>query len=161
MKLDDLDYQIIESLFNGGSQLSSDELARQLAVSPRTVRDRITKLRKNGVIEFTIRVNWPQLGFVSIADIFVQAHPARVYEIAEELARAPEVVYAAVTTGGQDVSLQVMTRSTDELQAFIQQKIAPLPGIIRVNTFPIFRVYKTGYASLPVRPRIHLSQQAH
>ena len=159
MKLDDLDRQIIEALFNGGSLISSDDLARQLSASPRTVRDRITKLRKNGVIEFSIRVNWPKLGYDSIADIFVQAHPARVYEIAEELARAPEVVYASVTTGGQDVSLQVMTRSTDELQAFIQQKIAPLPGIIRVNTFPIFRVYKAGYSALPVRTRIHLTQQ--
>jgi Lrp/AsnC family transcriptional regulator for asnA, asnC and gidA len=139
--LDRIDQQIIRQL-RDDSSISSERLAKLLFVSARTVRSRIERLRDAGIIELTVRVNRERAGYPATADIVAQVEANRVHEIADRIAEFPEVGYVAITTGSQDISIQVYARSTDDIHRFVVERLAPLPGIIRTNTFVLFKIIK-------------------
>ena len=139
--LDQIDRQIIRHL-RDDSSMSSERLAQMLYVSARTVRSRIERMRDSGLIDLTVRVNREKAGYPATADIVAQVEANRVHELADRIAEFPEVGYVAITTGSQDISIQVYARSTDDIHRFVIEKLAPLPGIIRTNTFVLFKIVK-------------------
>lgn len=139
--LDQIDRQIIRCL-RDDSSVSSEKLAAQLYVSSRTVRSRIERMRDLGIIEFSIKVNRQKAGYPATADIVAQVEANHVHEIADRIAEFPEVGYVAITTGSQDISIQVYAPSTDDIHRFVVERLAPLPGIIRTNTFVLFKIVK-------------------
>ncbi len=141
--IDQVDRQIIQILRRDAS-ISSQEIARALYMSPRTIRLRIEKMRAAGVFNFTICLDREKVGYPAAADIVAQVEARRLHEIAERVAEFPEVGYVAITTGSHDLSIQVYAASTDEIHRFAMEKLAPLPGIIRFTTFVLFRVVKQG-----------------
>jgi DNA-binding Lrp family transcriptional regulator len=141
---DPIDLQIL-SLLLQDSSLSSGRIAKQLFISPRTVRSRIERLRDAGIIKrFTIAIDREKCGYPAAADIVIQVESNRIHQIAERIAQFPEVHYVAITTGSQDISIQVYSRSTDDIHRFVVEQLAPLPGVIRVNTFVLFKIVKQG-----------------
>jgi Lrp/AsnC family leucine-responsive transcriptional regulator len=139
---DPIDLQIL-SLLRHDASLSSGQIAEQLYISARTVRSRIERLRNAGIIKrFTITIDREKCGYPAAADIVIQAESNRMQQIAEQIALFPEAHYVAVTTGSQDISIQVYGRSTDDIHRFVVEQLAPLPGVIRVNTFVLFRIVK-------------------
>jgi Lrp/AsnC family transcriptional regulator for asnA, asnC and gidA len=139
--LDQIDRQIIR-LLRHDSSVSSREIAQRLYVSPRTVRSRIERLRNAGVIEFTVRINRQRAGYPATADVVAEVEAHRVHDVAERIAQFPEVGYVSITTGSQDISIQVYGASTDDIHSFVMEKLAPLRGVIRTNTFVLFRIVK-------------------
>jgi Lrp/AsnC family leucine-responsive transcriptional regulator len=141
---DPIDLHILRLLRQDAS-LSSGQIARQLYISARTVRARIERLRDTGIIRrFTIDLDRERCGYPATADIVIQAEANRVHQVAERIAQFPEAHYVAVTTGSQDISIQVYGRSTDDIHRFVIEKLAPLPGVIRMNTFVLFKIVKQG-----------------
>lgn len=139
---DSTDLQIM-ALLRQDASLSSGRIAKELHVSPRTVRARIERLRDSGIIKkFTITIDREKCGYPATADIVIQAEANRVHQIAERIAQFPEAHYVAVTTGSQDISIQVYGRSTDDIHRFVIEQLAPLPGVIRMNTFVLFKIVK-------------------
>jgi Lrp/AsnC family leucine-responsive transcriptional regulator len=139
---DATDLQIL-ALLREDASLSSGEIAKRLYISPRTVRSRIERLRDTGVIKrFTITIDREKCGYPATADIVIQAEANRVHEVAARIAEFPEAHYVAITTGSQDISIQVYGRSTDDIHRFIIEQLAPLPGVIRMNTFVLFKIVK-------------------
>jgi DNA-binding Lrp family transcriptional regulator len=125
--LDQIDCQIIR-LLRQDSSVSSREIAQRLYVSPRTVRSRIERLRNAGVIEFTIRINRQRAGYPATADVVAEVEAHRVHDVAERIAQFPEVGYVSITT--------------DDIHSFVMEKLAPLRGVVRTNTFVLFRIVK-------------------
>jgi Lrp/AsnC family transcriptional regulator for asnA, asnC and gidA len=139
--LDQIDRQIIR-LLRHDSSVSSREIAQRLYVSPRTVRSRIERLRNAGVIEFTVRINRQRAGYPATADVVAEVEAHRVQDVAERIAQFPEVGYVSITTGSQDISIQVYGASTDDIHNFVMEKLAPLRGVVRTNTFVLFKIVK-------------------
>jgi len=141
--LDQIDCQII-GLLRHDASVSSREIAQRLYVSPRTVRSRIERLRNAGVIEFTIRINRQRAGYPATADVVAEVEAHRVRDVAERIAQFPEVGYVSITTGSHDLSIQVYGASTDDIHSFVMEKLAPLRGVVRTNTFVLFKIVKQG-----------------
>ncbi|MFN8556702.1 MAG: Lrp/AsnC family transcriptional regulator [Dehalococcoidia bacterium] len=139
---DQIDVEIIRVL-RQDSSLSSREIAARLYLSPRTVRSRIERLRDTGIIRtFTVSIDRERCGYPATADIVAQVEAHRVQQVAERIAAFHEVSYVAITTGSQDISIQVFGHSTDDIHRFVMERLAPLPGVIRINTFVLFKVVK-------------------
>ncbi len=139
---DQIDLQILRVL-RQDSSMSSREIAAKLYLSPRTVRSRIERLRDTGVIKnFTIWIDREQIGYPATADVVAQVEAHSVHQVAERIAQFPEVGYVAITTGSQDISIQVFGHSTDDIHRFVMEKLAPLQGVIRTNTFVLFKIVK-------------------
>jgi Lrp/AsnC family transcriptional regulator for asnA, asnC and gidA len=144
---DALDLRIIR-LLQSDARLSSAEIARQLGVSERTVRHRITRLTNAQAIIPTVVVNPKVFGYQTAVDVFCEVEVHLMEQVSRALARLPEVNYVAFSTGDQDLSIQALLESTDRVYDFIQE-VARVPGVRRTRTVLVPRVIKDTYMWTP------------
>ena len=111
------------------------ELARRLGVSEGTVRRRLAKLLKGGVIRVVAVAEPERLGYHTSAFIGLQVDPAQVEEVATKLAALAETERVAITTGRYDIFIWVNLESTAALAAFLHRKIGTVEGVRRTETF--------------------------
>jgi Lrp/AsnC family transcriptional regulator for asnA, asnC and gidA len=142
LRCDSIDRDIINCLRRDGRMRSVD-IARKLGLSDRTVRYRIRRLLEQDLISFTVAVHPVDLGYTVLGDIVCEVETGRINEIADTIARLPEVGYVACGTGDQDISLQAYFASTDDLYAFVTEKLARIPGVLKTRTTILLRVVKS------------------
>lgn len=125
--VDQTDQKIVEIL-RKNSRTSNTEIARALSVSEGTIRKRISKLLKDGVIRgFTI-VPGNQ---VLVALILIKVDPEFSSEILVQLRLAYNEVYE--WSGPSDFSVILMTESLDSINANVD-KIREMEGVINTDT---------------------------
>ena len=133
--LDKLDRDIIR-LLNEDGRLSSAEIARRLGDVPaRTISHRIEGLIDVGIISVKAFINPSALGYLVLADVFIEVEPGRVREVAEKVASFPQVSYVACATGNSDVSISLRVRSNEELFNFVTEELGRIPGVRRTQTY--------------------------
>jgi DNA-binding Lrp family transcriptional regulator len=76
------------------------------------------------------------------AVILIEAEPARVAELAEQLVELDGVAEAYSVTGEYDLVAMVRVAQHDDLAAVVTHGIAKLPGIARTHTLVAFRAYR-------------------
>ena len=132
--MDNVDRAIMAILQEDG-RASHVELARRLGVSEGTVRRRVAKLLKGGVIRVVAVAEPERLGYHTSAFIGLQVDPARVEAVATELAALSEAEHVAITTGSFDIFVWVNVESLESLAAFLHGKIGKVRGVHRTETF--------------------------
>ena len=133
--LDRIDREIIR-LLNEDGRMSNAEIARRLGgVPPRTISHRVEGLIARDIIAVRAIVNPVSLGYSILADVFIEVEPGHVREVAETVARFPQVSYVACATGECDVSISVRVRSTEELFNFVTEQVGRIPGVRRTHTY--------------------------
>jgi Lrp/AsnC family transcriptional regulator for asnA, asnC and gidA len=142
--LDRLDVQLIEHLMQDG-RMPSAALARALGVSERTARYRLQRLLDQGLIRVVAMPIPARLGYSVVADVFIQAEPARIQPVAEELARCECVTYVGCSMGESDVSVQVIGHDNREVYAFVTDVIGRLPGVRKTTTVIVPLILKDVY----------------
>jgi Lrp/AsnC family transcriptional regulator for asnA, asnC and gidA len=150
--IDDIDHAIIVCL-QRDSRTPSAEIARRVGVAERTVRARIDRLVQDGVVRLVAMVSPEALGYTVTADVFLEVELGKVQEVAEHVAKFPEVTYVGLTTGDRDISLQLYAQSVDSLYTLVTERLNRIPGVLRARTFVIPRIIK-GIEdwSIPDRP---------
>jgi Lrp/AsnC family transcriptional regulator for asnA, asnC and gidA len=133
--LDLTDRRIVSLLLRDG-RLSSAEITRRLGdvVSERSVRYRIERLRKVGVIRVSAIVNPQALGYVVTGDVIIEVAAGKLRTIAEELTVFPNVSYVAASAGEGDLSIQVYAHDNQELLRFVDEVVGRLDGVLRTRT---------------------------
>lgn len=145
--IDEIDIKLMQELQKDG-RATHVELARKLNVVEGTVRRRIKKLVRNGVMKIVAVPNLYELGYSFVGFIAIQVQMARMREIAEELAQTPNVCYLAFVTGRYDMIAIVLTRSPQELSTFIRSKISAIPNIIRTETWVDLAIMKGDWSAM-------------
>ena len=145
--LDLLDRRIIRLLQQDGRVPAAD-IARQLQVSERTVRNRIVRMREQGAVLPTLVVNPKYFGYQMAVDVFCEVDMARMQEVGSALGQLPEVNYVAYSTGDQDISIQAVLESSDAVYEFVQ-RLTSIPGIRRTRTVLVPRILKDTYQWIP------------
>lgn len=139
--LDSLDFDILSCLQLDG-RMSFTVIAEKLNVSIGTIRSRFNKLLEEGTISIVGRVDPEKAGFHSYAHIAIYVRPATFKEqIAQAIAKLPEVSFLAGTSGEYDLEVDVMCRDNDHLVEFINE-ISKLEGVYQTKTTLYFKVYK-------------------
>jgi Lrp/AsnC family transcriptional regulator for asnA, asnC and gidA len=136
-----LDVEIIRSL-QGDPRGSVAKIAGRLGVPESTVRHRLNRLVRRGLIEFTVMTNPLRLGYQIWAIVEIQAEMPKIRAVAKSLAGAPEVYFVGITTGGYDVLAAAVFRSNQELLDFITRRLSRVPGIVRTTTSSVLEVVK-------------------
>jgi Lrp/AsnC family transcriptional regulator for asnA, asnC and gidA len=133
--LDSIDRRIVGLLLIDG-RLSSAEITRRLkgCVSERSVRYRIDRLRRHGVIHVSAVVNPRAVGYPVIGDVLIEVTAGRLRAVAEELAAFDNVSYVAASAGEGDLSIQVYARDNHELLRFVDEVVGRLEGVSRTRT---------------------------
>ena len=86
-----LDMKIIKGLQTDGRKPITT-LAREVGANEATVRRRLDKLSKEGIIErFTVVLNYHKLGRAIKAFIGLKVQPAKLKEIVDHLSKHPDI----------------------------------------------------------------------
>lgn len=135
--LDNLDYLIIRELHKN-ARISASQIARNTASNERTIRKRIDRLIDEGVFRLTAILDPESFGYITAADIFLEANPEHEKEILQKLMEMPEITYVAFGLGSTEISVEARFKNNDDLREFLRHVLPELPG-----------VKVTGYALVP------------
>jgi len=149
-KIDHTDVEIIR-LLQADARRPNTEIARRLGVAETTVRNRIERLTRDGVVQCGAWTDPLKIGYQTYAIIQIQVAPPRLERVAAALARLPEVFFLGIATGGFDVVAAAVFRSNEHLYELMTGQLARIPGIQRTSTLGIVRIVKRAYG-YPVPP---------
>jgi len=144
ISLDSLDWNILQAL-QGNAKQTYTEIGLRFGVAHSTVYDRIRRMEENGVIKkYTAVVDLEKIGVKYITAIMtVFTDPKESENVAKKLSEAKEVVEVSTSLSEELLIIaKVVAKDQDALHSFIAQKVAPLPGVLRIRTSIITRKYK-------------------
>lgn len=140
--VDDLDREIIRYLTEDG-RLSAAEIAGRIgSVSERTVRNRIVALLQDKMIVIGAIPDPVALGRDVQVELIIEVEPGQVDEVAILLAEYDEIGYLAATSGASNLSASLFVKDHTALLEFIDQELGKLPGVRRVESSVVLRLYK-------------------
>ena len=157
MKLDSIDYRIINELQHDGG-LSNVELARRVHLSPSPCLARVKALEAAGVIRRYVALVNPQalgLGLNVFINISLKEQSKEALATFEQrIADHDEVMECYLMTGDSDYLIRVAVADIAALEKFILEQLTPIPGIEKIrSSFALKQVrYKTALP-LPVVQR--------
>jgi DNA-binding Lrp family transcriptional regulator len=137
---------VLEMLENN-AKLSSSEIAETLGLSVKDVEETIAEAeRKNIVIKYKAIIDWAKLSGEKIwAFIEVKAIPhgeKGFREIANTIARFPQVNAIYLASGTYDMIILVSGGSMHEVAVFVSEKLATMKTIQGTVTHFILKKYK-------------------
>jgi Lrp/AsnC family transcriptional regulator for asnA, asnC and gidA len=145
--LDELDAGIFEHLQQDGRR-SYRAIARDLGVPEATVRFRVNRLVREGIVHPTATIHPQRLGGLLVTLLLRVQVPQR-HAVIAELASWPEVMYLSSCAGGADLMLQVVTSGLDGLNALLTERLGQVRGVTEVETVIELEVVKAKYAFPP------------
>ena len=144
VSLDSLDWSILQALQENSKQTYT-EIGRHLGVAHSTVYDRIRRMEEIDIIKkYSAVVDLEKVGLKYITAIMtVFTDPKESEDVAKKLSEAKEVLEVSTSLSEELLIIaKVVAKDQDKLHSFIAQKVAPLPGVLRIRTSIITRKYK-------------------
>ena len=127
--LDEVDRAILRSLRENG-RMSLQEMSRRSGISDATIQFRLKRMKANAVIErFTIIADPAATGYSVIAIMLVQTDNVRHDQAVKALAELPEITEVYGILGEYDLFLKVWSKSLEELNTLINDRIRSIEGI--------------------------------
>jgi Lrp/AsnC family transcriptional regulator for asnA, asnC and gidA len=140
-KITGIDVGIIRSLHRDARKPLA-KIAAELGVPQSTVRHRLNRLVRHGLVEFAAVTNPLRIGYEIWAIIEIQAQPSKIRSVATQLARAAEVYFVGITTGDYDILVNAVFRTNAELLEFLTGRLTRIGGITRTSTSTVLDVVK-------------------
>lgn len=134
--LDPLDKRILTILMND-AVVPYTEIAKQLEVSAGTIHVRMKKLLDTGVVVGSqLMINPSVIGYDICAFIGIFLDKGSAYnDVREKMKAIPEIVELHYTTGVYSIFAKILCRDTNHLREVLNEKIQPIGGIQRTETF--------------------------
>lgn len=134
--IDQLDRSILSILMKD-AVVPYTEIAKQLDVSAGTIHVRMKKMMEFGLVTGSqLNINPAVMGYDICAFIGIFLEKGSVYEtVKEQMKVIPEIVEMHYTTGVYSIFAKVMCRDTAHLRFVLNEKVQPIPGIQRTETF--------------------------
>ncbi|MHA1265272.1 MAG: Lrp/AsnC family transcriptional regulator [Candidatus Helarchaeota archaeon] len=115
MFLDVIDIQILK-LLQQNARLKLTDLAHNLNRTPATIKYRIDRLVKNGIIKkFTIQINYQKIGFEIHAYLILYSTKSGKQKLIRKLQEIKEVSKIVVLLGDPDLIVDISVFNLNEL----------------------------------------------
>jgi len=147
MELDGTDVKILRMLLSD-ARLSSRQIARKTGVSVGTVLSRMKKMEHEGIIkEYSAVVDHEKLGYELTVVIEITISKGRLFDIAKEIAKVPNVCCVYNVTGLTDAMVIAKFKKREELSSFTKYLLS-LPYVERTNTHVVLTTMKEDFRVL-------------
>lgn len=143
-EIDELDRTIIAELQQDG-RATYRAIAKALDVPEATVRFRVNRMQRSGVISVTVFAHPERLGGGVLASLMVRVAAPRRAAVVAELQGWDEIMYLSSCLGRSDLLLQVMTRNLGELEETLISRLARLDGVEDVEALVEVKLHKANY----------------
>lgn len=148
--MDTTDIAIINELKDG--RVSFKAVAEHLDLAEGTVRNRVRKLKNDGILDITGLVDPEALPDHSVVMIGVQVQDMDLVKKAEEFSKLKGVISVCVVTGRFDLIVTVMLEKDFGILKFYTEEAVKVKNIRSVETFVIYKSF-----NLKVPLQIHQS----
>ena len=139
MKLDEINIAIIKHLRDG--RKSFKKIAEELSIAENTVRARVNRLTKEGILEIAGLVDPEVIPLHRLAIIGVKLKSMDLVKTGEEFSKLKGVISVSVVTGRFDLIATVFLREGFDLLEFYTEEAARLNDIQSVETFVVYKNY--------------------
>lgn len=139
MKIDQTSIDIIKHLRDG--RKSFGQIAKNLDIAENTVRSRVSKLIKEGVLEISGSINPEALPRHQAVIIGVKLVTMDLISKGEEFSKLKGVISVSVVTGRFDLIITVLLKEAFGLLEFYTEEVANLDGVQSVETFVVYKSY--------------------
>lgn len=136
-ELDDINKEIIKYLKDGRESLKT--IAQKVPVSENTVKSRIEKLQKTGVLDITAVVDPTALKGHQLIYIGMQVLNLKLVDKATEISKLRGVVSASVVTGRYDLLIVVHLTPEFGLLEFLSDELSKVNDIALTETFVVYK----------------------
>lgn len=147
-EIDELDRAIIAELQQDG-RATYRAIGKAIGVPEATVRFRVNRMQRSGLISVTVFAHPGRLGGGVLASLMVRVTAPRRAAVVEELQSWDQIMYLSSCLGRSDLLLQVMTRSLGELEEELMPRLAGLDGVQDVEALVEVKLHKANY-KLPI-----------
>ena len=145
---DRIDRAILAALQRDG-RISNIDLAEEISLSPSACLRRVKALETSGIIEgYRAEVSRAQagLGLTAFVGLKVEGHSREVSrQVEQALTAVPAVVACYLTTGEDDVMVEVAVRDLADYEQVLLDQILAIPAVTTAHsTFAIRTVLSRG-----------------
>ena len=140
-RLDVLDKEILEYLYDD-VRISNRKIAAGLGVAEGTVRSRIARMQKEGLVRFTATLDaryffQPVSGFIGI-----NIHGDSTESVCRALAALSEINFVGKMLGRYDIFCTFVLRNNNELANLLQKTIPEVAGVKSTQSLQVIEVFK-------------------
>jgi len=135
--LEKINREIIRQLRDG--RKSYDQIGKKISITPNTVRARVKKLMKDGVLDITGVINPDKMENHFLAMIGVKLKKMNLLRKGEQFSKLRGVVSACVVTGQFDLILLVLLNNEFGLLDFLTEEVSKVGEVLSTETFVVYK----------------------
>ena len=139
MNIDHTNLAIIKHLRNG--RKSYKKIAEELSLSENTVRARVHKLMREGILEISGVVDPQAINGHRVIMVGVKLQTMDLVKKGEEFSKIKGVVSVSVVTGRFDLILVVLLKPGFGLLEFYTEEVSKIKDVQSVETFVVYKSY--------------------
>ena len=149
MSLDEIDRKLIESLMNN-SRSSMRQLAAKLDVALGTIRNRLERLEKEGVIKgYNVVLDPAKVGWEMTVIVGLRITKGKMIDVQKRIAEDPRVFLVYDVTGDYDSFVIANVQNTDDLND-LTKGVLTSKGIERSLTHVVLNTVIETVIGLPI-----------
>jgi len=137
--MDEISLQIIKHLRDG--RKSFGEIGKNLSITTNTVRARVKKLMKKGVLETIGSIDPEKIDNHFLVIVGVRLKSMRLVDKGEEFSKLKGVISVAVVTGRFDLIMTVLLNNKFGLHEFYTQEVSKIEDVMSTETFVVYKNY--------------------
>jgi Lrp/AsnC family transcriptional regulator, regulator for asnA, asnC and gidA len=143
-RVDPVDRRIVAALQRDGRRPFTS-IAKELGLSEAAVRQRVARLQAAGIMQVVAVADPMTLGYTAMAMVAISVDGSARKQVAEAVARLPEVSYLVLTAGSFDMLAEVVCEDNDHLLRLLSEDLAGIEGVRETETFMYLRLLKEAY----------------
>ena len=134
-------------LLHKNSRFSLEEMATMLGVETNAIADAIDEMEKEGIIRgYKAVIDWERVDNTYVSALIeLKVTPKATLgfeEVAEKVAKYPEVESVYLMSGGYDLTVIVKSKSFHDVAKFVAKELATMDGVTSTATHFVLRRYK-------------------
>lgn len=141
MQPDQLDWKIINILSQ--KYMPNSTVAKKLGVTEGTIRQRLKRLQKGGVLKIRALRDPSILENQQLAIVAATLMEAKYLDKkAQEISELENVLSVSIVSGRYDFLIEVLVESNRGLVSFLTEKLSTIGGISKTETFVILKSHE-------------------
>jgi Lrp/AsnC family transcriptional regulator for asnA, asnC and gidA len=146
--MDDIDSEIIRSLARN-SRITLSQMSKEISVPDATISNRLKKLEKSVIKQYTLIIDPDELGLTVTAIIIIQTESEKHENVKNELSKLEEVSEVYSVSGEYDLLIKVWAHSIEELNEIMNSKVRSVDGVEDLTEMIVMERVKEGFI-LPI-----------
>ncbi|SCG86759.1 putative HTH-type transcriptional regulator PF1734 [Methanobacterium congolense] len=135
--------EILRSLVEN-SRITISQMSKEIDIPDATISNRLKKLEKNAIKQYTLILNPETLGLKVTAIIIIQTESEKHENVEKELSVLEEVSEVYSISGEYDILIKVWAHSIHELNRIVNSKIRSVDGVEDLTEMIVMERVKEG-----------------